>query len=84
MTSICSEFKRHRIIVAMTTSQIEKYSLAKLKEKESFTFTGNNKLDLSEDIRKAVTFLHDKGICHGQLREDYVIIEEVYIYLFIS
>lgn len=77
MKSINTEFKRHRIIVAMTTSLIDKYSLTNSKKQESFTLTENNKLDVSKDIRKAVTFLHDKGIFHGQLKDDYVIIDEV-------
>ena len=79
MKSICSEFKRHRIIVAVTTSMIEKYSLANLRKQESFTLTEHNRSDLSKDIRKAVTFLHAKGLCHGKLKQDYVIIDEVCI-----
>ncbi|PIK39302.1 putative G-protein coupled receptor [Apostichopus japonicus] len=76
MKSVCSDFKRRRIILAMTTSGIEKYSLANLRKRESFILTENNRMDFTDDIKKAVMFLHEKGVCHGELSEDYVIIDE--------
>lgn len=81
MKSVCSDFKRRRIILAMTTSGIEKYSLANLRKRESFILTENNRMDFTDDIKKAVMFLHEKGVCHGELSEDYVIIDEVCIVL---
>lgn len=56
-----TEFKRYRIILAMT-SLMEKYSLTKLRTNESFNLTENNKLDISGDIKKLSLFYMMKDL----------------------
>lgn len=69
--------KRYRLILTLNSHVLQKYTLASLMAKDSFTLSDMCATDVESDIRKALKCLHENDIVHGNITTSSVIIESV-------
>ncbi|KAJ8026517.1 hypothetical protein HOLleu_31366 [Holothuria leucospilota] len=65
-----------RLLTPLLSDKYKKLILSSLMTSSAFTVTETDKEDIFMDLTKALDYLHSLGVTHGDVSEDFVVIDE--------
>lgn len=77
MKLVLSSMRSNRVLAPSSKERYQKHQLSTLKSSPNFQLTKEEKEDIIADVGKALKHLHTVGVTHGNVNEDYVIVDEV-------
>lgn len=66
-----------RLMTPLLSDKYKKLMLSSLMTSGDFTLTETDKEDILMDLTKALDYLHSLGVAHGDVSENFVVIDEV-------